>query len=609
MNTIDYYLRQIDYYRKMLINNLRDLGIECEDDETYNTLIPKIYGLSASGGVTLYDYCLTNYGGTEEEVEEIVNNITCVGKPTTFRDKFKNCVNLRFLPLYKWDTSSVDSVGYMTEGVPAPLVIDMHGCDLRRVSGFSSSSAITGTSQQTEQVTKLIVTNSKHTLLGFFSFVKGQKLLTDIEGYDTIEWEVPTGNSVNMQYCLWYIYADIDLTPPLATLEGKTVGVGSIGDITSISPGITKPIILPKCYIDMSTGNTYFDFAGFDNCKHLDLSQIEYINITEGKYATLDCSCGVGFIGDEEQESEVTLKIPGNYKDVVFESFNLSRTPNVSQDLIKDMKFRFLNSLSLAGTRFRELDFNNFIFVNKKAQSGNFNLTGNIPLLEKFILNIGIDVYVQNTSAAAAALKSCPNLTYIDLSNNNVFDIQNLFIYSDSYKGPDYLDTFLLENCNLKINSTYNVDPKGFYMISYINKLSFKNSVFDSNVLNSVRLSRLTSKSKEVDLTNVDLSELSNVGYLLSYDTLCEVLHMGDNLGKYKFTSVGDLSIYKSNLNKASILELFNKIYDLNLTYDTANGGTLISQKITISDTMINQLTPEEIAVATNKGWTVLSKS
>ena len=60
-----------------------------------------------------------------------------------------------------------------------------------------------------------------------------------------------------------------------------------------------------------------------------------------------------------------------------------------------------------------------------------------------------------------------------------------------------------------------------------------------------------------------------------------------------------------SNLTYDSLMSVINNLYDLNLTYDVANGGTLYTQKFSVGSTNLAKLTAEEIAIATNKGWTV----
>ena len=82
------------------------------------------------------------------------------------------------------------------------------------------------------------------------------------------------------------------------------------------------------------------------------------------------------------------------------------------------------------------------------------------------------------------------------------------------------------------------------------------------------------------------------------------------NLGKSIDTSLTRTTcdLYWGSLKSLShdtILNIFNNLYDLNITYNVANGGTLLSQPISLHANVKAQLTPEEIAIATNKGWTV----
>jgi hypothetical protein len=58
-------------------------------------------------------------------------------------------------------------------------------------------------------------------------------------------------------------------------------------------------------------------------------------------------------------------------------------------------------------------------------------------------------------------------------------------------------------------------------------------------------------------------------------------------------------------LTHDSLINVINGLYDLNLTYDVANGGTLYTQTLNLGSTNKAKLTAEEIAIATAKGWTV----
>ena len=84
------------------------------------------------------------------------------------------------------------------------------------------------------------------------------------------------------------------------------------------------------------------------------------------------------------------------------------------------------------------------------------------------------------------------------------------------------------------------------------------------------------------------------------------------NLGMaYLTTSSANITKYTldlsscSNLTHDSLMSVINGLYDLNLTYNVANGGTLYTQQLVLGSTNLAKLTEEEKAIATNKGWTL----
>ena len=91
------------------------------------------------------------------------------------------------------------------------------------------------------------------------------------------------------------------------------------------------------------------------------------------------------------------------------------------------------------------------------------------------------------------------------------------------------------------------------------------------------------------------------------------VINMGGfiNLGKAYTQRQSNYADYKldigyvKTLTYESLMNIVNNLYDLNLTYDVANGGTLYTQSLVLGSTNMNKLTAEEIAIATSKGWTV----
>lgn len=92
-----------------------------------------------------------------------------------------------------------------------------------------------------------------------------------------------------------------------------------------------------------------------------------------------------------------------------------------------------------------------------------------------------------------------------------------------------------------------------------------------------------------------------------------ELVNLGGfkNLGKAFTQETNNYSKYSLNLTSCdkltheSLMNVINSLYDLNLSYNVANGGTLYTQKLTLGTTNKAKLTSEEIAIATQKGWTI----
>lgn len=111
----------------------------------------------------------------------------------------------------------------------------------------------------------------------------------------------------------------------------------------------------------------------------------------------------------------------------------------------------------------------------------------------------------------------------------------------------------------------------------------------------------------------LDMSSATRVDTMFSMITHSnEVIIAGfKNLGKSYTATSKNYSSYKLSLANMegithdSLMNVINNLYDLNLTYDVANGGTLYEQSLVLGSANIARLTEDEIAIATNKGWIV----
>jgi len=147
------------------------------------------------------------------------------------------------------------------------------------------------------------------------------------------------------------------------------------------------------------------------------------------------------------------------------------------------------------------------------------------------------------------------------------------------------------------------------YMFSGCSALTEISQLDTSSVTTMYFMFQSCGKLTTLPALNAD--KVTNVWGVLVYTT--ELTNFGGliNLGKgytQKSSNYGNYSLNlpsSSKLTHESLMNIINGLYDLNLTYDVANGGTLYTQKVTLHPDALARLSPEEIAIATNKGWTV----
>lgn len=110
-------------------------------------------------------------------------------------------------------------------------------------------------------------------------------------------------------------------------------------------------------------------------------------------------------------------------------------------------------------------------------------------------------------------------------------------------------------------------------------------------------------------IRKINMGNATNVGNFALVSTELENIEGFENLGK-AFTKK-EANTYVLNLSNStklthdSLMNIINNLYDLNLTYNVASGGTLYTQSLQIGETNIAKLTAEEIAISTSKGFNV----
>lgn len=116
-----------------------------------------------------------------------------------------------------------------------------------------------------------------------------------------------------------------------------------------------------------------------------------------------------------------------------------------------------------------------------------------------------------------------------------------------------------------------------------------------------------------LNMLGIDLGRLNDISGMFNNNVNLTNITFGYDYGKgFSQTSQANYRSYTLDFNQSkllthdSLMDIGNKLYDLNLTYDVANGGTLKTQQVIIGPDNIAKLSIEEITIFTSKGFNVL---
>ena len=226
------------------------------------------------------------------------------------------------------------------------------------------------------------------------------------------------------------------------------------------------------------------------------------------------------------------------------------------------------------------------------------------------VLNVS-DFNTSNVTDMSNMFYRCRALTELDLSN---FDTSNVTTMSDMFAYNSNLKILKISNFNTSKVTTMN---SMFSNCDDLTEIDLSN--FDtSNVTNMGYMFFICTNLTELNLSSFDMSKVIYAGQQMFHNcSKLENINSFRNLGKGYTQKTNNYSNYTFGISQSSLLTheslvdiITNGLYDLNLTYDVANGGTLYTQSLNIGSTNLAKLEATEegqeaLALAAAKGWTV----
>lgn len=346
----------------------------------------------------------------------------------------------------------------------------------------------------------------------------------------------------------------------------------------------------------------------------------------------------------ESEELSITPTAEEQVKEGVFSKVTVEGEPNlVPENIKKDTEIFGITGIA-------ELKGEENAVVNGSVVATNTTTNTNTALLNKMIKKLP-PIDTSGWISTAYLFYNCESLEEIpQIDTSNVTNMYNMFYNCKSIKNIPELDTskvtsmaYMFYNCK-EIEEINNLNTSNVTSLTYIFSNCTKlKKVSNLDTLKATNLSAMffacesLMEIPELNTSNVtnmqnmfrscnaittipklDASKVDNVNQMFGCKSLTNLGGLV-NLGK-GYTRKATNNMYQvldfifgsspAPLTYESLINLLTNLYDLNLTYDVANGGTLYTQSIAIGAKNINKLEATEegqaaLAQAALYGWTI----
>ena len=344
-----------------------------------------------------------------------------------------------------------------------------------------------------------------------------------------------------------------------------------------------------------------------------------------------DMANAIGLTSEKIMKGNTVIGVSGNAT---------SDADATAADIMKD-KTAYVNGEKIVGTyeeAGEEENEYNTLISPKDAGLTTFDV-------KNCIIKIG-DLDLTGVTSMSSAFSGLYKLTEIkSISNSSqVTNISNMFDSCQKITKIPLFDTSNVTNMSYVFRYCYLIKTVPQFNTS---KVIYMNNMFDgcsrlasvplldtSNVTNMNRMFAMCelslkeipqfNTSKVLDFGSVfigcryletipalDASRVNKINSAFQNCTNLKNIGGFLNIGNNYTQKTANYGNYMLNLSACtalthdSLMNIINNLYDLNVRYDVANGGTLYTQTLNLGSTNKAKLTAEEIAIATERGWSV----
>jgi surface protein len=331
---------------------------------------------------------------------------------------------------------------------------------------------------------------------------------------------------------------------------------------------------------------------------------------------------------------------------------SLGRIPLLNTDSVTDMQYMFSGSGIIElpeGFNTSNVTSTNYMFKNcsslekisldltsctsaiqmfdgsNKIKEVNLQNTGNVTNMNKMFLNCSSLETVTGLDTSSATVLSNAFQGCSNLKNLPLLDLQNctttfyMFIYCSSLEGfPNGLINtsgvsdmrYMFHSCSSlrELPSDFNTDSANIYAMFMSTGLKTIPQINTSN--SQSNLHYLFNSSKIEIIPDLDFSLTTNVTYIFNYCNELRKIGILDmsNVTSASYMLRGNFELSESNIFGLTKSHSYstNKLSRLALINIFNNLGNATSQTIDVRNNPgTSDLTPEDIAIAISKGWTV----